>query len=117
VTSLTSVESEEMYKITSILSEEMYKNTSILSEEVCLKHAMYLSTKLNGLFKLLWLCCKTVPCLQTALHVQLSHNRFSKSGVNLVAKCLHPEQSFVKLSSHVSRPCEWSSSLEDKIVA
>jgi hypothetical protein len=84
----TSILSEEIYKNTCILNEEMYKNTSILSEEICLKHGMYFSTKLRWE----WLTLVTVAvlqavsCLQTALHIQLSHNRFSESGVNPAAR-------------------------------
>jgi hypothetical protein len=95
----------------------MYRNTNILSEEICLKHGICFYTYLEWE----WLACVTVlqtgPYLQTALHIQLCHNRFSKSSVKAVAKCWHPEQPFVKLSSRVNRQCEWSSSSEDKIVA
>jgi len=80
---------------------------------------MYLCTKLGWewLTKFTVAVLQTVPYLKTSLHIQLWHNRFSKSSVKPVAKCRHPEQPFVKLSSHVSRPCEWSSSSEDRIVA
>lgn len=78
-----------MTNLASVECEEMYKNTGILSEEICLKCGMHLYTKLGWewLTEITVAVLQTVPYLQTALHIQLCHNRFSKTSVKPVAKC------------------------------